>query len=316
MRVVATLTTLPGRYDKLVQTLQSLHRQTHPLDAIYLTIPPRIERLNITFPPLPSSITTQCTVVSVPHDYGPLTKLLGALTREEDPDTFIVSVDDDIIYPPDMVEKLLANSAHHPGSVTTVGGYSFNGSFCHLTLYQNKFPWINGFTFPHLPITGRRIEQVYGFSGVLYQRSHLADYQEWVTLAQSDRDLFLNDDVVISGGLARRKIDIYTYPNFTPCVEQNETRDGNELSYVPTRMYLSMQRAYRRIYQWGFAHHPLPPPSFTDSPFGFVVALIILLLVIMIAIAVTWYITHYLPPVPASPSSALPPPLRSRVPAS
>lgn len=299
MRVVATLSTLPGRYDKLVHTLKSLHAQSHPLDAIYLTVPTYVQRLNITYPPLPSAITSQCTVITINHDYGPITKLLGALLSESDPDTFIVSVDDDIIYPMDMVSKLIANQAYHPGSVTSVGGYNFNGSFCHLTLYQNKFPRINWFTFPHIPVTGRRIEQVYGFSGVLYQRSHFTDYEHMLEKAESHRDLFLNDDVVISAWLARHHIDIYTYPNFTSCNEQNETRDGNELSYVPTRMYLSMQRAYRMIYEWGFAHHPFPDQSFTDSPFGFVIALIILLLVMITLIAITWYVTHYF--IPLSP---------------
>jgi len=40
-RVVVTLTTLPDRYPILEGTLQALHEQDYPVDAIYLGLPRR-----------------------------------------------------------------------------------------------------------------------------------------------------------------------------------------------------------------------------------------------------------------------------------
>ena len=42
-------------------------------------------------------------VVQRTEDYGPATKLLGALLVEKDPATVVVTVDDDVTYHPDTV---------------------------------------------------------------------------------------------------------------------------------------------------------------------------------------------------------------------
>ena len=106
MRVVASLTTMPDRYDKVARTLQTIRDQTYPLDAIYLAVPTHCRRLDIPYPPLPETITTIARIVRC-VDYGSITKLVGALLMEEDPDTIIITFDDDIIYHPQVVEKLV-----------------------------------------------------------------------------------------------------------------------------------------------------------------------------------------------------------------
>ena len=294
-RVVATLTTLPGRYEKLKEALLSLHAQSRPLDAIYLTLPAKVTRLNLTYPPLPESITKLCTIVNVPIDYGPITKLLGALTKEDDPNTLIISVDDDMIYAPDLVGKLLSNAQLQPRSAIASGGYTFNHSFCHFMLYHNKFPWLNGWTFPHVPADGKRVEQLYGCSGVLYKRSYFENYDKLIALSQLTNDTFLNDDVVISAWLAKQKIPIYVFPNFSPCQELNKERDGNELSYVSSRMYFSMQRAYKQLEKY-FASFPMQT-SFTDSLFGTIVAIVVFILLLLLLIVITIYITYNREPI-------------------
>src|SRR5438045_920235 len=102
VRVVASCTTLPDRYDNLKIMLKSLKKQTHPLDEIYLTIPKRAHRLNKLYPSLPTEIKQICTPVYIDVDYGPITKIYGALAHETDSDTIIITVDDDNIYPPDL----------------------------------------------------------------------------------------------------------------------------------------------------------------------------------------------------------------------
>src|SRR5258708_7949627 len=110
-RVVATLTTLPDRYDLLRNTLKSIVFQ---VDVVYLTLPLRAKRLNQEYPPLPDDITTMCRVIRTEFDYGPIMKLYGALLHERDPTTLIISVDDDIIYPPNLVASFLRRHQEHP----------------------------------------------------------------------------------------------------------------------------------------------------------------------------------------------------------
>ena len=53
LRVVASLTTMPQQYDKVIRTLESLHSQTYKLDAIYLSLPEISRRLGTKYPPVP-----------------------------------------------------------------------------------------------------------------------------------------------------------------------------------------------------------------------------------------------------------------------
>src|SRR5579862_1496481 len=108
MRVVASYTTLPSRYDVLQKSILSLKRQTHKLDAIYLTLPKKATRLNKEYPPISTELSSLCTVISSDIDYGPLTKIYGALVSENDPNTVIISCDDDVDFPDNFVETLIS----------------------------------------------------------------------------------------------------------------------------------------------------------------------------------------------------------------
>ena len=110
MRVVASLTTMPDRYHKVIETLKSLHAQTYTLDVIYLTIPNRSRRLNLRYPSIPLEINSLCTLLRG-EDYGPITKIVGALLEENDPDTVIITFDDDMVYDTTVVECLMENGA-------------------------------------------------------------------------------------------------------------------------------------------------------------------------------------------------------------
>src|SRR5208283_4172050 len=115
MRVVATCTTLPDRYDMLYRTLCCLQNQDYALDAIYLSLPYEAKRLNKSYPELPNKIKDLCKVIRC-DDYGPISKLYGALITETDPDTIIISVDDDCIYPLNLVSQLLHHHIAYPNS--------------------------------------------------------------------------------------------------------------------------------------------------------------------------------------------------------
>lgn len=103
-RIVVSLTTVPDRMDKLAPVLRSLVDQTVPADRIVLARPEVSWRSGKPYPPLDPPFPGVDVLAT--KDHGPATKLLPALLAE--PDAAIIVVDDDIIYPVDFIEQMLA----------------------------------------------------------------------------------------------------------------------------------------------------------------------------------------------------------------
>lgn len=225
-RLVVTMTTLPGREDLIVNTINSILAQTVKPDVIYLTLPKISRRLKIPYGPIPESIRNNLTIIQPEVDYGPITKIYGALFSETDPETQIISCDDDMFYPPTTFELLTQYSASHPeaaicgsGMLMKYGVY-FNSTF---TNYDRESRWIriSGFVPPS---EGRRVDIVNGLSGVLYKRKFFPSMEECLKqlfeVSLSDHDILCNDDVLISGFLQRQGITRLTFPGF-PVVTNN-----------------------------------------------------------------------------------------------
>jgi hypothetical protein len=212
-RTVISLTTIPGRYDRLRHTLKYLREQDYPVAAIYLTLPWISRRFNAPYPELPADIAEQVTVVRVDQDYGPICKIVGALLREPDPQTLIVTVDDDIVYSPNLVSSLVLESQKHPKAGISGSGIFLSGGVMAYSYHCHSAYDSNFFLDFQIPDTGRPVEILCGFSGVLYPRSafpnagateptlehHLVPLLKWV---QHSEEIFLNDDVLLSAWLS------------------------------------------------------------------------------------------------------------------
>ena len=61
-------------------------------------------------------------------DWGPATKLIPALLQELSPQTLILAVDDDTIYPPDLVANLLAWHERRPDAALGLRGWTLPAS--------------------------------------------------------------------------------------------------------------------------------------------------------------------------------------------
>jgi hypothetical protein len=57
-------------------------------------------------------------------DFGPLTKLVPTLQQEHDPDTIIITVDDDQVYEPTLVRHLAWYAEHFPNTAFSPCGWS------------------------------------------------------------------------------------------------------------------------------------------------------------------------------------------------
>src|SRR5438067_4870885 len=107
-RIIASLSTLPDRIFNLEPTIRCLLNQTRPPDEIVLAVPEysRRQRRRYIIPEyvreLPKVRILQCET-----DWGPATKFIAVVQAElaaGRPNTLILVVDDDRIYPRDALE--------------------------------------------------------------------------------------------------------------------------------------------------------------------------------------------------------------------
>jgi len=241
MRVIATCTTLPTRYDTLFRTLCCLKNQDYVLDAIYLTLPYKSKRLNKIYPELPNKIKNLCTIIRC-DDYGPITKLYGALISETDPETIIISVDDDCIYPPNLVSKLLYHHQTYPNSAICGTGALLGNGILFASIYTNvtnlkKYNSLIGFDVPDI---GRNVDLIHGFVGVLYKRSFFPIksklYEDLFRYPMTNNAMFHNDDVTISGYLSMNGIKMRIFGDI-PSVT-SDVKNADALSYnIPLMVY-------------------------------------------------------------------------------
>ena len=290
-RVVASLTTMPDRYHKIIKTLRSINNQNYKLDAIYLGIPKKSRRLNINYPEVTDEIKSLCTVVRC-EDYGPMTKILGALISESNPETIIITFDDDMIYPPDIVSKLMSYHEKYPESAIGSSGMllRYNCPMCAITPNEDNFIYrIPKFS---VPPEGRKVDSIYGYPGALYLRKFfpLDNLEEFLNYALIDNDMFMNDDITISGYLSLNNIERRIFPNIPSVsfVLSDDTglrvRNDNEISYNLDKFFQRMNAAIIKCKSLGM-YNITEPLDITESIAG-VSAIIILCILILIAIII------------------------------
>jgi len=285
-RVVATYTTLPSRYDVLLRSILSLKAQSRKLDCIYLTIPLKAARLNKEYPLLPTELANLCTVIRTDIDYGPLTKIYGALLSEKDPTTVIISCDDDVFFSPSHVEILLSHHLLHPtSSICGTGALlSLGLPFISIVSSVNPFkPW-NGFTGFTVNNKGRKVDLVFGVAGVLYTRGMFPEnsllHDELLQYSLSDDDIFHNDDVLISGYLSKRSIDRLVFYDI-PTIHHDSGNDA--LSGDIFKMISRLNRAIYKVKNIGF-FPTMETLNIDETPtFRVIVSILFLLVIILLS---------------------------------
>lgn len=253
-RVVVSFTTLPDRIEYLSAMINSLLSQTRRPDAIYLCVPEISQRKKTRYV-VPQEILNNraITIITADKDYGPATKLIPAfLAERKNPDTKIIIVDDDQVYPRYHLEclnnwaNLLPNSAvggagcfmpdkYPPSKV--LGKDSVVGSS--LRLSADKLSYLT------------QVDILFGYASYVvrprFLNDQLLDYSGAPTAA------FFEDDVWVSGNLARNGVDRYAFPclgkRFSPasskktrhtgalCTEENVNYQNMDIIYDYFREY-------------------------------------------------------------------------------
>ncbi|MBN2322400.1 MAG: hypothetical protein JXQ30_01600 [Spirochaetes bacterium] len=202
MRLLVSLTTIPDRIGGIEKTIDSIARQTARPDSVYLTIPQVCRRQPKKTYEIPPRVREDpfVRVIATDYDYGSSMKLLGALQEEKDPDSIIITVDDDHEYDERFVETLLDFERVRPESAL-----GFNGWMVDPLVEENRYVFIEEYADD--PI---RCDVLEGYRGVLYKKrffdGSVFDYGGF------PKEAHMVDDVWISAHLAKRGVERLVLP--------------------------------------------------------------------------------------------------------
>ena len=192
MRIIVSLTTLPGREAFVEKAIDSIRKQTWPPDAIILCIPSNRS------PQVKLSRHLKDVTIFYQPDMGPAMKLLPALAVEHDPNTFIITIDDDVEYPERLIEKLLKASVLFPNSAIGFTGWS-------VSEISNDVPILRHMNQDRPECKAFQPVQVLeGTRGILYKRSFFSEDIHYH--ARALREFLYHDDILFSGYLASHGI--------------------------------------------------------------------------------------------------------------
>lgn len=216
-RIVASLTTVPTRYSALRRVLYSLHRQTLQFDAIYLGLPYKLRRTGVDYDELPEDIAKQVTVVRT-DDYGPITKIVPAIIHENDPDTIIITFDDDCAYSSDTSSALVNGCLIYPNEVISGSGCWLKHGYMFMATHDRHPVGLFKSFRVHIPEEGRNTDIIMGFSGVAYRRKFFPKFNKMhdeflSSLITGKIELLMNDDISLSAYLHSRSIKRRVMPN-------------------------------------------------------------------------------------------------------
>ena len=195
---IISLTSIPSRLPLIERTLKSLMRQSVAPARIVLNLPHFSKREGVAYVAPAFLSGLQSVRIRWCEDVGPATKLLPSLTGEAR-DARIIVVDDDRIYPANLVADLVAASDRDPDSAFCMSGWVVPAD---LTDRPTTI-WSNLRMLPPAPIRARRLSRpiavdiVQGLSGYLVRPSFF-DVKAITDYSTAPREAFFVDDVWIS----------------------------------------------------------------------------------------------------------------------
>jgi len=205
MRIVGSLTTLPSRIGKIGDTIRSIYNQTVKFDCIYLNIPYYSVKEDSDYI-IPEEYYKYCSIMRC-NDYGKITKMFGPLTEELDGETIIITFDDDVIYPKELVEKLLVKSKKYPTGAIGSSGIKIGG----FPYYIN---YING---NKITTEKQNVDILLNKNACLYKRKYFPSFE---IIIRENNNLLDECDLILSGYLSAKDIPRYIFK--LPIIFKNE----------------------------------------------------------------------------------------------
>ncbi|MCA3561682.1 MAG: glycosyltransferase family 2 protein [Aestuariivirga sp.] len=205
---VVSLTSIPSRLPLIGRTLKSLLRQSLAPERIVLNLPRFSKREAVDYE-APAFLEGLAGVhIRWCEDAGPATKLLPTLAAEA-PQTPVIVVDDDRIYPANLVAGLVAAAERQPDAAFCMSGWVVPADL----IDRPTTLWSNLNMLPPAPVRARRLRQpvevdiVQGLSGYLV-RPAFFDLTAVTDYSQAPPEAFFVDDVWISAHCRARRFVI------------------------------------------------------------------------------------------------------------
>jgi hypothetical protein len=185
---------MPHDIVNLHEVLMSLGNQSIKPDIIYANIPYTNKRIGEDYV-IPNWLNNWpgLTVLRSDKDYGPLTKLFPSLLVEQDPNTLIITVDDDKLYAPDTLRHLVWYAEQDASAAWGLCGWAFMWVPLPYGVATVYIPW---WMRSH---GGRSVDVLQAACGIAYRRKF---FDNLTALAHPHKDCFTTDDMWISGYLA------------------------------------------------------------------------------------------------------------------
>jgi hypothetical protein len=122
-------------------------------------------------------------------------KILPVLEVETQPDTLLVTVDDDVLYPPDTIQALQTAAKAHPEAAFGSRGFNFTNIGRDLK-----------------PIRGNHVpcHVLQGYGAIAYRRQHFDIDRLRLSLASQPEAFRFNDDLFLSNHIASRSVPRFT----------------------------------------------------------------------------------------------------------
>lgn len=192
-QIVFSLTTTPHRINELELPLHCLSKQNVHIQQIYISLPHKFKRDNLEYTiPEWLEIYPNVTILRT-EDYGPATKILGALKHAPvSANTIIISVDDDTCYPPNLALRLAVSAKMHPNEAIGVSGAI-------LDFEKNKEGGIVKIMRDQIAVP-----VLEGFAGIAYRPKFFTE--SIFDISNEPNYCYNSDDIYLSFHLAQQKI--------------------------------------------------------------------------------------------------------------
>jgi len=196
--IVYSCTSSPSRITKTQDTINSIKKQTIKPNYMIFNLPHRFGRTNEEYI-IPEFITEDKDIVvnRFEKDYGPATKLVGAILQiPKDEDTWIVVHDDDQLY----LQKTTENYVNY------INYFNDKKKAFGISLFNFKKN-LKGISISNKRFSKNQVFEA--FATFCVHRSVFEDdFIPYIEKLNENKDCKFSDDVIISNYLAMKNIDI------------------------------------------------------------------------------------------------------------
>lgn len=205
--ILVSLTSFDKRIDDVYLTIESLFQQWVKADAIVLWL--SIE--NFPDKTLPEALIRQqqrgLQVYFVEEDLGSYKKYVYAFERF--PDSLIITVDDDTLYPPDMIDQLYRAHLREPAHIHSLRAHKMTldkqGQLLPYDDWQLHWRWAMGEDAPWKRVFPTGVGGVLYFPGSLHEDAF--NQEKFMALCPGADDVWLKAMSLLQGTPCSRVVD-------------------------------------------------------------------------------------------------------------